>query len=63
MQAQGRWQEAAEISSCIEPVWSGTIAYRALIPADRLKSVAPGHQVLTTPTQVFNPIILVVNSS
>ncbi|KAJ7135676.1 hypothetical protein C8R44DRAFT_696002 [Mycena epipterygia] len=51
MQGQGRFQEAAEIASCIDPAWSGTIAYRALIPAERLKAFAPGHHVLTTPTQ------------
>jgi len=51
MQAQGRWQEATEIASCIDPVWSGTIAYRALIPGERLKAMAPGHPVLTTPIQ------------
>ncbi|KAJ7923468.1 hypothetical protein B0H13DRAFT_1979915 [Mycena leptocephala] len=51
MRGQGRWQEASDIASCIEPVWSGTIAYRALIPAERLKASAPGHPVLTTPTQ------------
>ncbi|KAF8217130.1 salicylate hydroxylase [Mycena galopus ATCC 62051] len=51
MQVRGRWKESADIESCIEPVWSGTIAYRALIPAERLKTVAPGHPVLTTPTQ------------
>lgn len=52
MQAQGRWQEAADIAACIEPVWSGQVAYRALIPAERLRATAPGHQVLTTPMQV-----------
>ncbi|KAJ7115024.1 hypothetical protein C8R44DRAFT_676103 [Mycena epipterygia] len=51
MQAQGRFQEAADITSCINPVWGGAIAYRALIPAERLNAFAPGHQVLTTPTQ------------
>ncbi|KAF7370090.1 Salicylate hydroxylase [Mycena sanguinolenta] len=51
MQARGRWQDAADIASCIDPVWCGTIAYRALIPAERLRAVAPGHPVLTTPTQ------------
>lgn len=51
-QAQGRRQDAADILSCIEPTWSGTIAYRALIPAERLKATAPGHRVLTQPTQV-----------
>ncbi|KAJ7097196.1 hypothetical protein B0H15DRAFT_33887 [Mycena belliarum] len=50
MQAQGRWQEAADIGACIEPSWSGTIAYRSLIPAERLRATAPGHPVLTTPT-------------
>ncbi|KAJ7698138.1 hypothetical protein B0H17DRAFT_1051225 [Mycena rosella] len=50
MQAQGRWQEATEIGSCIDPIWSGTIAYRALIPAERLKAISPGHQSLTTPS-------------
>ncbi|KAJ6513511.1 hypothetical protein DFH09DRAFT_1197196 [Mycena vulgaris] len=50
MQGQGRFQEAADIASCIEPVYSGTTAYRALIPSERLKAVAPGHQTLTTPT-------------
>ncbi|KAJ6481082.1 hypothetical protein C8R45DRAFT_320629 [Mycena sanguinolenta] len=51
MQARGRWQDAADIASCIDPVWCGTIAYRALIPAEQLRAVAPGHPVLTTPTQ------------
>ncbi|KAJ7736563.1 hypothetical protein DFH07DRAFT_99322 [Mycena maculata] len=51
MQGQGRRKEAADIASCIDPVWSGQIAYRALIPAERLNAFAPGHQVLTTPTQ------------
>ncbi|KAJ7625713.1 hypothetical protein FB45DRAFT_922131 [Roridomyces roridus] len=51
MQAQGRAREAAEVASCIEPVWSGDIAYRSLIPAERLQACAPGHRVLTTPTQ------------
>ncbi|KAJ7085016.1 hypothetical protein C8R43DRAFT_1051651 [Mycena crocata] len=51
MQAQGRFQEAADIASCIDATWSGIIAYRALIPAERLSAVAPGHQALTTPTQ------------
>ncbi|KAJ7031865.1 hypothetical protein C8F04DRAFT_1109318 [Mycena alexandri] len=51
MQGQGRWQEASDLASCIDPVWSGQIAYRALIPAERLNAIAPGHPVLTTPTQ------------
>ncbi|KAJ7227879.1 salicylate hydroxylase [Mycena haematopus] len=46
---RANWMQAR--ASCIDPVWSGTIAYRALIPAERLKAVASGHPVLTTPTQ------------
>ncbi|CAK5267917.1 unnamed protein product [Mycena citricolor] len=51
MQDQGRWQEAREIETCIEPVWSGCTAYRALFPAERLRALAPSHQVLTKGTQ------------
>jgi hypothetical protein len=34
-----------------DPVWSGTIAYRAVIPAARLHGRAPGHRVFKQPTQ------------
>ncbi|KAF9563568.1 FAD/NAD(P)-binding domain-containing protein [Agrocybe pediades] len=50
-QSQNNWSEAADITAMIEPTWSGTNAYRALIPADRLRSRRPEHRVLTTPTQ------------
>ncbi|KAH9479171.1 FAD-dependent monooxygenase str9 [Psilocybe cubensis] len=50
-QSQNRWSEAADITAMIEPVWSGTNAYRALIPADRLKLRKPDHRVFTQPTQ------------
>ncbi|KZP07956.1 FAD/NAD(P)-binding domain-containing protein [Athelia psychrophila] len=29
------------------PVWSGTVAYRGLIPKERLEAKAPGHRALT----------------
>ncbi|KAK7024836.1 salicylate hydroxylase [Favolaschia claudopus] len=51
MGSRGRIHEAADVASCIDPVWSGTVAYRALIPGDRLSAAAPGHSVLTSPTQ------------
>ncbi|KAJ7065673.1 hypothetical protein C8F01DRAFT_1126365 [Mycena amicta] len=51
MQEQGRWQDAVDIAACIDPVWSGQVAYRSLIPAERLKTLTPGHRVLTQPTQ------------
>ncbi|KDR80975.1 hypothetical protein GALMADRAFT_1117498 [Galerina marginata CBS 339.88] len=50
-QSQGNWSEAADITALIEPAWCGTNAYRALIPADRLRQRKPDHRVLTQPTQ------------
>ena len=51
-QSQKRWAEAAECTACIEPLWSGTNAYRALIPAERLAARSPNHRTFTQPTQV-----------
>lgn len=51
-QSQNNWSEAADITALIEPVWSGTNAYRALVPADRLRSRQPNHRALTHPMQV-----------
>lgn len=48
-QSEGRWKEASQILTHVNPVWSGTNAYRALIPVEKLMSLAPGHRVLTTP--------------
>ncbi len=52
LQAEKMWSEAADMTALIEPTWSGTNAYRALIPAERLKARHPHHRVLTQPTQV-----------
>jgi salicylate hydroxylase len=51
-QGEGKWSEAADLTAVMEPCWSGTNAYRALIPADKLKMRYPNHRVLTQPTQV-----------
>ena len=51
-QSQNNWSEAADITALIEPVWSGTNAYRALIPADRLRSRQSNHRALTQPMKV-----------
>lgn len=51
-QGEGRWSEAADLTAVIEPSWSGTNAYRALISGDKLKARHPNHRVLTQPTQV-----------
>lgn len=54
-QQAGRTREASEILSSIEPLWSGTNAFRALIPAEKLMARYPGHRALTTPSQVRQP--------
>lgn len=51
-QSQNNWSEAADITALIEPAWSGTNAYRALIPADRLRSRQSNHRALTQHMQV-----------
>ncbi|RXW17572.1 hypothetical protein EST38_g8284 [Candolleomyces aberdarensis] len=50
-QSEQKMREAMECEASIEPVWSGTNAYRALIPAERLSARYPGHRVFTQPTQ------------
>jgi salicylate hydroxylase len=56
------WSEVADITASIEPTWSGTIAYRALIPADRLKSRQPNHRALTQPMQVKRLFMLTLDA-
>ena len=51
-QSQNNWSEAADIRALIEPTWSGTNAYRALIPVDRLRSRHSNHRTLTQPMMV-----------
>ena len=50
--SEKRLAEVANINASVNPVWSGTNAYRALIPAERLRARVPGHQVFRQPTQV-----------
>ncbi|KAG5338025.1 hypothetical protein C0989_008428 [Termitomyces sp. Mn162] len=49
--SNGRRGEAASMYDAIDPVWSGTNAYRALIPSEDLRRIAPDHKVYTQPTQ------------
>jgi len=51
-QSEGRRAEAADCFASIDPLWSGTNSYRALIPTDRLRAIYPNHRVLTQPMQV-----------
>ncbi|EGO01403.1 hypothetical protein SERLA73DRAFT_50608, partial [Serpula lacrymans var. lacrymans S7.3] len=48
---RGDLEMSQSILSCIEPVWSGFVAYRTLISSDKLRKQAPNHRALTTPTQ------------
>ena len=38
--------------SCIDPIWSGAIAYRSLINAEKLRDRAPDHRALRESTLV-----------
>ncbi|KAF5379482.1 hypothetical protein D9615_006637 [Tricholomella constricta] len=49
--SEGRHAEVADFNASVDPVWCGTNAYRALIPAERLKSHAPDHPIFSRPTQ------------
>ncbi len=49
LRSMGKVAEADEALAAVQPKWSGTMAYRAVIPADMLRSKHPRHRVLTTP--------------
>lgn len=51
-QGEGKLSEAADIMDMIEPSWSGTVAYRAVIPGDQLRARDPNHNIFRQPTQV-----------
>ena len=36
----------------VEPVWTGTIAYRGLIPVERLKTPSEEHRTIKSPMMV-----------
>ncbi|KAM5530141.1 hypothetical protein V8D89_016197 [Ganoderma adspersum] len=48
-QAEGRAEDAQRVLAAGAPKWSGTVAYRAVIPSDTLRRHAPQHQVLERP--------------
>lgn len=45
-------QAAASALSCIDPIWSGAVAYRSLINAEKLRDCAPHHPSLRKPVFV-----------
>jgi len=50
----GQIHESSEILKAIEPIWSGTVVYRTVILAERVKSQCHDHRVLSQPTAVCN---------
>jgi hypothetical protein len=42
-------KETTSLKHSVHPVWSGTLAYRAMFPAGKLVRKVPGHRVLSTP--------------
>ena len=40
------------VLSCIDPIWSGATAYRALINSEKLRERAPDHRALRESTLV-----------
>ncbi|KAG5638588.1 hypothetical protein H0H81_011674 [Sphagnurus paluster] len=51
--SRGRVNEAAEYDAAVDPVWTGTVAYRALISPERLRSCAPDHPIFSAPIQNY----------
>ncbi len=49
--------EARKLESYIRPTWTGMYAYRALIDAEKLLEIAPGHQTMSKPMLVSNQFI------
>ncbi|KAG9310152.1 hypothetical protein JVU11DRAFT_9772 [Chiua virens] len=43
-------QAAKFAMSCVDPIWSGAVSYRALINAEKLRACVPHHRVLREPT-------------
>lgn len=41
-------KRASQLRMSIDPVWSGSIAYRALVPFERLIAMNPDHGALST---------------
>lgn len=50
--------QAETLRGLKEPVWSGSVAYRAVVSGEALRRVNPGHRALTTPQNVcVHPVI------
>jgi salicylate hydroxylase len=53
LRSQGKHRDADRLLASVEPIWTGSICYRTVVPLDRVRSVLPsGHRVLQAPVQV-----------
>lgn len=48
----GNANEAKELLAAVDPHWCGTVSYRTIIPAEKLRAYAPNHRALSSSTQV-----------
>lgn len=44
--------QAADLLDKADAVWSGTVAYRGIVPVEKLAAVSPNHRALTKPVNV-----------
>ncbi|KAI0630491.1 salicylate hydroxylase [Trametes polyzona] len=51
--AKGKQEQAQRLLDAGPPKWSGTLAYRATIPSEKLRSLLPSHRVLENPMVYF----------
>nr|GAT52620.1 salicylate hydroxylase [Mycena chlorophos] len=51
LRSLGQPEEATAAEACINPIFSGQLVFRALIPAERLRAVDAGHEGLVRPVQ------------
>ncbi|KAI8996447.1 FAD/NAD(P)-binding domain-containing protein [Trametes punicea] len=51
--ARSRPGDAQRLLEAEYPRWSGTLAYRAVIPSDKLRALIPSHRVLENPMVYF----------
>ncbi|KIJ64716.1 hypothetical protein HYDPIDRAFT_175280 [Hydnomerulius pinastri MD-312] len=53
-------EAATAVLSCIDPIWSGTTAYRTLICADKLRALQPNHRALREATMYLGKDVFIL---
>lgn len=60
LEQRGQLNEAADLRDRVEPRFSGVLVHRTLIPADKLRQIAPQNRALSVPTQVGHRLSVLV---